>query len=199
MLRLACLILTALAVNPMVAETGHEAWLRYAAVDEAAARPYRDALPAVISSFGDGAPIGSARQELIRGVRGMLGRTLRMESGLPKESAILVGTIEDLRKAAPQLRLDATLGADAFLLKTVRAGAIRYIVIAGGNDRGALYGAFALLRKIATGEPIGELDAQQTPYAPVRWVNQWDNLDGTIERGYGGRTIFWEAATRGKT
>ena len=27
---------------------------------------------------------------------------------------------------------------------------------------------------------------------PVRWVNQWDNLDGSIERGYGGRSIFWE-------
>ena len=26
----------------------------------------------------------------------------------------------------------------------------------------------------------------------MRWVNQWDNLDGSIERGYGGRSIFWE-------
>ena len=27
---------------------------------------------------------------------------------------------------------------------------------------------------------------------PIRWVNQWDNLDGSVERGYGGRSIFWE-------
>ncbi len=39
---------------------------------------------------------------------------------------------------------------------------------------------------------IGRLDEKQSPAAPVRWVNQWDNLDGTIERGYGGRSIFWE-------
>ena len=26
----------------------------------------------------------------------------------------------------------------------------------------------------------------------VRWVNEWNNLDGTIERGYGGRSIFWD-------
>ena len=32
----------------------------------------------------------------------------------------------------------------------------------------------------------------QQPYTPVRWVNQWDNLDGRIERGYGGRSIFFE-------
>ena len=55
-----------------------------------------------------------------------------------------------------------------------------------------LYGAFALLRKIAVGDSIARLNEKQTPYAPVRWVNQWDNLDGTIERGYGGRSIFWE-------
>ena len=36
------------------------------------------------------------------------------------------------------------------------------------------------------------LDERTTPYAPIRWVNQWDNLDGSIERGYGGRSIFWE-------
>ncbi len=26
----------------------------------------------------------------------------------------------------------------------------------------------------------------------MRWVNEWNNLDGTIERGYGGRSIFWD-------
>lgn len=30
------------------------------------------------------------------------------------------------------------------------------------------------------------------PHAPIRWVNQWDNLDGSIERGYGGASIFFE-------
>ena len=61
-----------------------------------------------------------------------------------------------------------------------------------------LYGAFALLRKIAIGEPVADLDEKQTPYAPVRWVNQWDNLDGTIERGYGGRSIFWDKRPRAR-
>src|SRR5207244_1173624 len=47
-------------------------------------------------------------------------------------------------------------------------------------------------RKISLKEPIENLDEKQSPYAPVRWVNHWDNLDGTIERGYGGRSIFWD-------
>jgi len=27
---------------------------------------------------------------------------------------------------------------------------------------------------------------------PIRWVDEWDNPDGTIERGYAGRSIFFE-------
>ncbi|MBV9401551.1 MAG: glucosiduronase, partial [Bryobacterales bacterium] len=37
------------------------------------------------------------------------------------------------------------------------------------------------------------LKEARSPYTPVRWVNHWDNLDGSIERGYGGRSLFWEA------
>jgi alpha-glucuronidase len=55
-----------------------------------------------------------------------------------------------------------------------------------------LYGAFGLLRKIALKQPLADLDEIQTPAAQVRWINHWDNLNGTIERGYGGPSIFWE-------
>ncbi|MBS1859205.1 MAG: glucosiduronase [Acidobacteria bacterium] len=188
MWRWAGFLLSLASVPGGFAETGHAAWLRYAPVDEAAGR----SLPAVIVAAGDSPVVGSARAELIRGVKGLFGRTLRIAGGLPGESAILVGALSDLRKLAPQLALDATLAPDAFWLKTVRSGTARYLVIAGGSDRGALYGAFALLRRIATGEPVTELDQKQAPYAPARWVNEWDNLDGSIERGYGGRSIFWE-------
>src|SRR5205823_656721 len=30
------------------------------------------------------------------------------------------------------------------------------------------------------------------PAMPIRWTNEWDNADGTIERGYAGRSIFFE-------
>src|SRR6266516_2374867 len=68
----------------------------------------------------------------------------------------------------------------------------RYLVVAGESDRAVLYGAFAMLRKVALGESVTSLDEKQGPYAPIRWVNEWNNIDGSIERGYGGRSIFWE-------
>ena len=85
----------------------------------------------------------------------------------------------------------ANLKPDGYELKTVDGK----IVITGADDRGVLYGAFALLRKVALGEPIANLDEKSEPRVPVRWVNHWDNLDGSIERGYGGRSIFWDNGT----
>jgi alpha-glucuronidase len=171
------------ALSALHAETGYNAWLRYAPLDNP------PALPAVVSVAAPSVLETSAQQEMIRGLRGMTGRTLRAETGLPKENAIVIGTVAQL---APELHLTATLGPDAYLLKTVVSGTRRYIVIAGGDERGALYGAFALLRKVALSEPITALDEHDAPYAPLRWVNQWDNLEGTVERGYGGRSIFWD-------
>lgn len=174
------------------AETGADAWLRYRPVDEAAARRYRGVLPAVLVPLGSTEVDGAARDELMRGLRGLLGITLRVEKAVPGEDAVVVGTVEEIRRAAPALAPKEPLGADAFELRTVEIQGLRHLVVAGGNPRGVLYGVFALLRKFALGEPVGRLDERQAPYAPVRWVNHWDNLNGTIERGYGGRSIFWD-------
>src|SRR5262249_16780558 len=64
-----------------------------------------------------------------------------------------------------------------------------------GNERGVLYGVFALLSKIARGEDISTLNEVQNPSAKIRWVDQWDNLDGSIERGYAGQSIFFESGS----
>ena len=181
-----------LVVTSLHGETGYDAWLRYRALDVRALQQYRDAVPAVVATLAGSEVVESARGELIRGARGMLGRTLRMASGLPHENAIILGTIADLRKASPQIGIDAELKPDSYWLKTVAVDGNRYLVVTGPNARGVLYGVFALLRKVALGEPITKLDEQQFPYAPIRWVNQWDNLDGSVERGYGGRSIFWD-------
>ena len=178
--------------NTLHAETGYNAWLRYAALDEAAARPYRALLPAAVTILSDDRLEQSAQQELIRGIRGMLGRTLRVEPKLPNESSMVLGTLDEFRRIAPQFGLTATLEADGYWLKAVRINGTRHIAVAAANDRGVLYGGFALLRKVALGESIAELDEKQTPSVPIRWVNQWDNLNGSIERGYGGPSIFWE-------
>jgi len=66
------------------------------------------------------------------------------------------------------------------------------VIVTGSTERAVLYAVFALLSKIARKESIATLDERQEPYVPVRWVDQWDNLDGRVERGYTGRSIFFE-------
>jgi alpha-glucuronidase len=163
------------------AETGVEAWLRYAPLDDPSLTQYRQAVPATVLALGDTPLQLTARDEVIRGIRGMLGRTLRIAPSQPAESTIQIGTLA-------QLHLQASLPPESYWLKS--SG--RNILIAGSDDRGSLYGAFALLRKIALGEPLANLDEKQSPRIPIRWTNEWNNLDGTIERGYGGRSIFWD-------
>ncbi|MBE5779923.1 MAG: alpha-glucuronidase [Clostridiales bacterium] len=60
------------------------------------------------------------------------------------------------------------------------------------KEAGLLYGAFALLRDIALGKKP-ESCVQQPVYA-LRMLNHWDNMDGTVERGYAGRSLFFEGS-----
>ncbi|HUA37229.1 MAG TPA: alpha-glucuronidase family glycosyl hydrolase [Candidatus Sulfopaludibacter sp.] len=177
---------------PSQAETGYEGWLRYAAIDDASVRKSDEkALPAVVVILGNSVVEQSAQAELVRGVRGLLNRTERIETVLPPENAILLGTIGEVKKAVPTFNAPTDLVTDGFYLKTISVDGRRLLVVTALNDRGVLYGTFALLRTMALYESIVRLDDEENPYAPIRVINQWDNLDGTIERGYAGGSIFW--------
>jgi len=157
----------------------------------AAVESYR-VLPATTLSLGDTIVLNTAQAELVRGVKGLLGKTLRVVAGTPTESAIIIGTVEQLRNIAPALHMIEGLHGDAFWLTTGEVHGFQCIIITAATDRGVLYGVFAFLSKIARQENVFHLNELQQPSAPVRWANQWDNLDGTIERGYAGRSIFFE-------
>jgi alpha-glucuronidase len=179
------------------AETGAEGWLRYAPiVGEIAAR--RDTIPDAVLSLGNSDVLNSAKGELIRGIASMLGKRLRAEQNVSAENAVVLGTLEDVRGHFREAESTRPLGPDGFWLRTVRHGGKKYWLIIGGNDRGALYGTFAFLSRIAQGRSVRDLDDVETPSAPIRWASQWDNLDGSIERGYAGRSIFFDnGAVRG--
>jgi len=186
------LILMLAIPTALFAESGYDAWLRYAPLEDSSARRYRDVIPAVLVTLGTEAPVLSARDELVRGVRGMLNRQMRNQSRVSGEAAIVIGTLSQIRQSAPELVPAGNVEGDGFSLRTVRNNGTRFIVITAQSDRGVLYGSFAFLRRMAFGESVADLDQKESPYSPIRWINHWENLDGSIERGYGGRSIFWE-------
>ena len=62
------------------------------------------------------------------------------------------------------------------------------LTITARHDIGLLYGAYEALRLQATDMPVK--DEKQEPKFKLRLLNHWDNLDGSIERGYAGESIF---------
>jgi len=64
--------------------------------------------------------------------------------------------------------------------------------LVGGSDTAVLYGVFHLLRQLGAGKPVNELNAEESPAMSLRMINQWDNADGSVERGYAGRSIFYQ-------
>lgn len=63
--------------------------------------------------------------------------------------------------------------------------------IAGGNKNGLLYGVYRFLSRLSTGEDISTIQEYSSPAVNYRIINHWDNMDGHIERGYAGRSIFF--------
>ena len=76
------------------------------------------------------------------------------------------------------LRIDDAMPQDSYRIE----GSHDDITISASTLHGLLYGAFALLRNE---------DGYSAPYYDLRILNHWDNLDGSIERGYAGESIFW--------
>ena len=67
------------------------------------------------------------------------------------------------------------------------------VTIQALTDRGILYGAYHLLRLQNTGNISGELKIVESPKYDIRILNHWDNLNGSIERGYAGRSLWkWD-------
>jgi alpha-glucuronidase len=190
---LICLLLLCTARGHLHAETGEAAWLRYAPLFAEQAKQYEKIAPS-LAVLGDSALLRSAEQELHRGFQGMLGKTLASAKDASANGGIILGTVDSIKLVLPDLEIPL-IQNDGFWLATRNIGNQNRIIIAGSSDHGALYGAFALLRKIALGQSLENLNLLQQPYAPIRWIDQWDNLDGSIERGYGGRSIFFDSGS----
>lgn len=85
------------------------------------------------------------------------------------------------------LAIDATLPEDTYQI----SGKDGRMCIRAKNKQGLLYGAYALLRSQSDPTAIC-LNKVEKPFFRLRILNHWDNLDGSIERGYAGRSIFWD-------
>src|SRR3984885_2508997 len=147
------LALSLLSVAPgLRAETGAAGWLRYAPLSPQVAQQY-GALPLCIITTGQSPVAQSAASELARGVHSMLGRTLKTSSTICGEDSFILGTPLEIRHLLPTWKTPSPIAPEGFTISQLAEHGHRYWVIAGGTDRGQLYGVFHVLEQIAQQKP----------------------------------------------
>ena len=175
----------------VAAENGLNAWLRYAPLPQASS--YHSSLPTTIVALNTSntSPVHVAGLELQKGIQGIFGKSLDISHQNSNDSfTVVVGTVAEYSKSGGTTSGVPDLEGDAYWLSTSGNS----VQILGQNERGALYGAFEYLSMLAQGN-LSHVSYATSPNGQLRWVNQWDNLDGSIERGYGGPSIFFENGT----
>ena len=151
---------------PLMAEDGHRLWLRYDTLNTAKVNVI---IPPAVRG---------GHENVTTPTIDIAVRELRMFS----------------KSQEVTLRIDKSLPDDeGFTLTEVNEK--RNYIITAHNDIGLLYGAYYVLEN--------EIDCRthcyrtpvtfrhNAPFYKLRLLNHWDNLDGSIERGYAGESIFW--------
>jgi alpha-glucuronidase len=152
-------------------------------------------VPGVIFAEGGDAISLQAAGELRRGCMRVLGfspalffKTPPDNTGNTGTGRILLGTLPYVRQSCN--RSFPPLKSEGFV--------IRYegdaLIIAGADPSGVLYGVFRFLSLLAQGALPAKLREgySEAPATRIRMIDHWDDTEGTITRGYAGRSIFWD-------
>ena len=138
--------------------------------------------------------LSTAAAEIKLGITAMLGIAPVIITVPEKKGSIILGIIGE--SACLGGLLDnaeiRSIDAEGFIIKAYAAKGGNYLLVAGKSGNGVLYGAFALLRMMQLQAPIDSFNITENPANPLRMINQWDNMDGSIERGYAGASIFYK-------
>lgn len=185
MIAMAGTALTPVMAPVAQAEDGYDLWLRYAPADSARA-PVLAAHATAIVAAGTSPTLAIATQELQRGIAGMTG-TAPALSATVQQGALLLAT--PASTPALPVKTDG-LGTEGYAIRTMSVDGKAVTIIAANSDVGLLHGTYHWLRLAQSGESLDNLDISSAPRIGLRLLNHWDNLNGTVERGYAGQSIW---------
>jgi alpha-glucuronidase len=174
------------------ADNGYGLWLNYNRVPAAQLENYREQVKGV-QIYGNSPTIDLCRVELSKGLNGLLGIT--NPETTTSNGSIIVGKhgSSPLLKNSKINKLLKKTGAEGFVIYTQKNKGKQSIIITAKEDVGVLYGVFHFLQLLQTGKDISNLNMVSSPKVMIRVLNHWDNLDGSIERGYAGNSLWdWE-------
>jgi len=177
------------------ADDGYNLWMSYRKLDNTAIlEGYRKTFSS-IEIEGDSETLGIVREELKKGLKGLLGVELPLRNTLSKNAALVVGTTSR-SDVVRELNLSdelADIGHEGFLIRSVKINRVHTIIITANEDVGLLYGSFHLLRLMQMGQSFTNINICSKPKIQYRLLNHWDNLNRSVERGYAGKSLWkWD-------
>lgn len=170
-----------------------DCWLRLDGIkDSSFQKNYRRCLESVYCK-ADTRLAKTALNELLSGLTRLTGSSPKVVDD-PESSCIILSILAFDKEIDSALATNeiAKLQPEGFLIKVVKDNKGSKIYITAKTDKGLLYGVFRFLLYLDQQKEIGKLHLLENPKNPIRMINQWDNLDGSIERGYAGRSIFYQ-------
>ncbi|MBN8651890.1 MAG: alpha-glucuronidase [Cytophagales bacterium] len=171
------------------AEDGYRLWLRYDKVDDARLlSQYKKDLTNVYV-VGESPTLAIIRTELDKGLTGLFGSKPKNSSTIQQGTLLIAASNSDVIKNL-NLNLNPETGKEGFIIRSVTHSGKRITVITSQSDAGLLYGTFHLLKLIQSRQALQALNVVSAPKIDLRILNHWDNLDGTVERGYAGFSLW---------
>ncbi|WP_420842469.1 alpha-glucuronidase family glycosyl hydrolase [Halalkalibacter alkaliphilus] len=165
----------------------YKGWLRYEKIqDQDWMNENEKWLSAIVCSGSRTTVIESAIEELIEAFTNMAGQKPVLSNSVQSSYSIVLSKIEGGDEASNELN------DDGYIIRAEKTDNGSTILLAGKTDIGILYASFHLLRLIQTRTNLETVNLRENPTNQLRMINQWDNMDGSIERGYAGESIFYE-------
>lgn len=172
-------------------EDGSKLWLRAPRINDVhLLTDYKASLRQIVV-FSPSPTLRVAQDELIQTISALTGQQLTASKQVSAGS-IVVGTPKapQLAQFAPSLK---GLAKDGYSIEQRKIKGRTALVVLGNTELGALYGCYALLRHLQSHQPLAAVALKSAPKINRRLLNHWDNLDGSVERGYAGTSLWkWD-------
>jgi len=194
--KVAPILLSLLLAAAMASPSNYsQLWLSYTPVST----PFAASLDYTTLSCGAGAtgpspPLQRACSELMRGLSSMLQRNFTFGPAGPR-GAVVVAL---LAPASPLPAWPPAPALEAFTITVSADGTTT--TVSSASAQGALYGTWRLLSLVQREAPallVAGIVEASTPSSPLRIWDMWDNLDGSIERGYAGPSLVYPLSHTG--
>lgn len=180
--------------NHKMGTSMYKAWLKYYRLENKELLTFYKQLFRKIAVREDSVITSNSVKELKAGLYGMLGIKPVISDAFTGEEGLIIGSIEGSNEISMQLSQDEkdSIGEEGFLIKLKTENNLKRLLLAGKTPEGLMYGVFSLLRLIQIETAPQVLPRIENPVNQLRTINHWDNIDGSIERGYAGGSIFFK-------